>query len=542
LRAASPDEAWKAIDAADAALAAGYCIAGFLSYELGASCVSLPQREAQAPLLALGVYEALQTIDLDAGRRDFRMTPPMARVPRRQYNGAIDAIRSAIRDGEVYQVNYTLPFDFAFSGEPFDAYCVLAKQSEARYCAYVEDGDRVLLSFSPELFLRFDESKVVTMPMKGTAAPAADAELDNAKNRAEHLMIVDLLRNDLHKICHDISVDKLFSVERYPTFATMTSTISGTLGQETRLSEIFRATFPCGSVTGAPKRAAMAHIARFETQAREIYTGSIGYLTPQRRGWWNVAIRTMQIDRASGAGRLDAGGGIVSDSQAEDEWREVLLKTAFLKPALDAFACLETLRCGPNPSEVHAHLARLRDAAEHFGIAFDDSEVRRSLDELNAREVPAVVRIRLTLDGTASIATEPLPNAPENILIAVAGERVSSGDAMLKYKTSWRPAHDAAAEFAQKSGCFDALLRNERDELTEGSRTNLFIRIDGTLYTPPLRSGLLPGILRNALVSRGDAIERVLYENDLLAADEVFVGNSARGLLKAQLAGERNRV
>ncbi len=528
MRAASPEEAWNALDAADAALAAGYCIAGFLSYELGVSC--------------LGVYDAPKTFDLEAGSPDYRMTPPVPRIARRGYDEAIDAIRSAIADGEVYQVNYTLPFDFAFSGEPFDLYRRLAKQSGARYCAYVEDGDRALLSFSPELFLQFEGNRVLTKPMKGTASPGAAAELENAKNRAEHVMIVDLLRNDLHKVCSDVTVDELFSVEAYPTFATMTSTISGTLAPGTRLSEIFRATFPCGSVTGAPKRAAMTHIARFESQTREVYTGSIGYLIPERRGWWNVAIRTLQIDRTQCAGRLDAGGGIVSDSQAEEEWREVLLKTAFLKPALGVFACLETLRCGPEPSDVRAHVERLRATAEHFGIAFDDTELRCTLEKLNVREVPALVRIRLGFDGKASVAPEPLADHSGRITIRVSDERVFSGDALLKYKTSWRPAHDAAAEFARRAGCFDALLRNERNELTEGSRTNLFVRIDGTLYTPPLSGGVLPGILRNAMVLRGEAVERVLYENDLRSAEAVFVGNSARGLLKAQLASERNRV
>lgn len=470
------------------------------------------------------------------------MTPPAARISQNAYGKTIGAIRSAIRDGEVYQVNYTLPFDFAFSGEPFDAYRLLAKTSEARYCAYVEDGDRALLSFSPELFLQFDDGRLVTKPMKGTAPPDAAGELTNAKNRAEHLMIVDLLRNDLHKVCDGVSVDELFSVERYPTFSTMTSTISGMLRAGTSLSEIFRATFPCGSVTGAPKRAAMTHIARLEAQTREIYTGSIGYLTPQRRGWWNVAIRTLQIDRATGDGRLDAGGGIVTDSEAGEEWREVLLKTAFAAPALDGFACLETLRCGPQPSEVNAHVERLCAAAQHFNIAFDDTELRRSLNELNARGVPALARFRLGIDGTSSLAVEPLPAISGCVTIVISDERVRSGDPMLQYKTSWRPAHDAAAECAQRAGCFDALLRNERDELTEGSRTNLFARIDGTIYTPPLSCGALPGILRSALVGRGEAVERALYESDLRSADEVFVGNSARGLLKVQLASERNRV
>lgn len=470
------------------------------------------------------------------------MTPPAARISYDGYRQAIEAIQTAIRDGEVYQVNYTLPFDFAFAGAPFDAYCRLAKSSQAGYCAYVEDGDRALLSFSPELFLRFDGRRLITKPMKGTAPPDAAADLNNAKNRAEHLMIVDLLRNDLHRVCDGVNVDELFAIERYPTFATMTSTISGTLRPETSLSDVFRATFPCGSVTGAPKRAAMAHIKRFEPESREIYTGTIGYLTPQRQGWWNVAIRTLQIDRALGNGRLDAGGGIVSDSRAEDEWREVLLKTAFATPAFEDFACLETLRCGPQPSDLNAHLARLRASAAHFAISFDETGLRRSLAALNALPQSALVRIRLTPDGTASLAAEPLPNGSDGVTITLSEERVRAGDPMLQYKTSWRPSHDAAAECARRTGSFDALLRNERDELTEGSRTNLFLRIGGTLYTPPLSCGVLPGILRNALVRSGKAVERVLYENDLRTADEILVGNSARGLLKVQLASERNRV
>jgi para-aminobenzoate synthetase/4-amino-4-deoxychorismate lyase len=355
-------------------------------------------------------------------------------------------------------------------------------------------------------------------------------------------MIVDLLRNDLHRICTEVTVDQLFTIERYPTFATMTSTISGTLPAGTPLAEIVRATFPCGSVTGAPKRAAMAHIARFEPGTRELYTGSIGYLTPQRTGWWNVAIRTLQIDRTSGLGRLDAGGGIVSDSVAADEWNEVLLKTAFVRPAIAPFACLETLRCGPDPSPASAHLGRLRATAERFCIPFDDRRLREQIEVLNASEDASLVRIRLALDGNASLTAEPLESTGDSVRICIAESRVRSGDAMLAYKTSWRPAHDAAAETAGRSECFDALLRNERDELTEGSRTNLFVRLGGVLYTPPPCCGVLPGILRGELVSSGRAVERVLHESDLRQADEIFVGNSARGLLQAHLVSERNRV
>jgi len=542
LRAHTPQEAWKALASADSALAAGYYVAGFLSYELGASCVGLPRRSSTAPLLALGIYDCPKPIALSSSGRDFAMGPLWPRISRAEYGEAIDTIKSAIRDGEVYQINYTLPFDFAFSGEPFNAYCRLARQSKAPYCAYIEDDERAVLSFSPELFLRFEDGRLRTKPMKGTAPLDAIDDLSNDKNRAEHLMIVDLLRNDLHRICSDVTVDELFTIERYPTFATMTSTISGALPGGTPLAEIVRATFPCGSVTGAPKRAAMAHIARFEPDTRELYTGSIGYLTPQRSGWWNVAIRTLQIDRASGRGRLDAGGGIVSDSLAADEWNEVLLKTAFVRPAIEPFACLETLRCGPAPSPAEAHLDRLRATAEHFCIPFDDGRLREQIAVLNARDDASLVRIRLTLDGATTLTAAPLEPAGDSVRICIAEMRARSDDAMLAYKTSWRPAHDAAAESARRFECFDALLRNERDELTEGSRTNLFVRIAGVLYTPPLRCGVLPGILRGDLVSSGRAVERILYENDLRGADAIFVGNSARGLLEAHLVSEHNRV
>ena len=541
LRAQTPQEAWNALASADSALAAGYYVAGFLSYELGAACVGLPQRSATAPLLTLGIYENAKPIVLPSSACDFAMGPLFPRVSPAEYSETIDTITSAIRDGEVYQINYTLPFDFAFSGEPFDAYCRVAARSGAPHCAYIEDDERAIVSFSPELFLHFEGGRLTTKPMKGTAPLDAIDELSNDKNRAEHLMIVDLLRNDLHRICSDVTVDELFTIERYPTFATMTSTISGALPAGTPLAEIVRAMFPCGSVTGAPKRAAMAHIARFEPDTREIYTGSIGYLTPQRTGSWNVAIRTLQIDRTTGLGRLDAGGGIVSDSVAADEWKEVLLKTAFVRPAIAPFACLETLRCGPDPSPATAHLARLRATAERFCIPYDDRGLREQIDILNAAANPSLVRIRLALDGNASLTSAPLESAGASIRICFSESRVRSDDAMLAYKTTWRPAHDAASETAQRLECFDALLRNERDELTEGSRTNLFVRIGGVLYTPPLCCGVLPGILRGELVSSGRAVERVLHESDL-QADGIFVGNSARGLLQAHLVSERNRV
>jgi len=538
LRAHSFDEAWRSIDRADEALRNGYHVAGFFSYEFGAACTRLAQRASEIPLLSLGIFESPQTVRLDDPRDAFALGPLRPRIGFDEYASTIEAIRRAIRDGEVYQVNYTLPFDARFSGDAAAAYAFLARRARAPYCALLEDGDYAAISLSPELFLRFDGERIETKPMKGTATHERIAELVNAKNRAEHVMIVDLLRNDLHKVCDDVTVERLFSEERYPTFATMTSTIAGTVRDGTSLREILHATFPCGSVTGAPKRAAMQHIATFEQHARDVYTGSIGYLSPQRRGWWNVAIRTLQVDTQSGAARIDAGGGIVSDSSAAGEWTEVAVKLRFVRDAIEPFAFWETFA---SHTDVEPHLQRMARAAIDFGVPFDMATAHERI----APFLPTaglLVRLRLHLDGRIEAFADALVTPEEPVKVCIAAARVRSDDFMLAYKSSWRPAHEAAADEARRAGCFDALLVNERGELTEGTRTNVFVELEAQLFTPPLTSGVLPGILRARLLSERVVTERIVTTDDLRAADAVYIGNDARGLLRAALAGEPLRV
>ena len=529
----SLDGALTAFARADDALKSGYYIAGALTYELGALLQGVPSHEPRLPLLVLGAFRPPQQRNLarDGGR--FALSAPLCRVDRASYETQIAYLLSQIRDGEVYQVNYTVPFHVAFRGDPFDVYRFLARRARAQYAAYVEHDDVSLVSISPELFLRFDGDHITTKPMKGTAPLARLNELANEKNRAEHLMIVDLLRNDLHRICEGVHVPRLFEIERYPTFATMTSTISGTL-RDVCFQEIVRATFPCGSVTGAPKRAAMQHIARVEREARGFYTGSIGFLSPKRRGWWNVPIRSLQFERGAAAARFDAGGGIVSDSSAQGEWSEIFLKAQFLAPAHKDFTLWETLRCGPEPSDKAAHVARLAASAAAFGWNIDEDALLAQLQGFDERGTPQFVRVR----GNATqirIHAQPFEDTREPVRICMANVSVRSDDPLLAHKTAWRPVHEAAAREARERGCFDALLRNERGEVTEGSRTTLFVRRGDSLYTPPAACGTLPGILRSHLVSQGRAVERVLFFEDLLSADALYVGNSARGLLLAEL-------
>ena len=514
VRAADTAAAPAAFDAADAALRDGYWIAGVLDYEGG---------------LALGVFDPpVERAEDEPRENAFAVANLGASFA--GYREAIDAIAHAIYEGDVYQVNYTVAYHLLFDGDPYALYRTLAARALAPYAAYVRDGDRHVLSFSPELFLGFEGERVATRPMKGTAPLDRMRDLESPKNRAEHLMIVDLLRNDLHRICSDVRVDRIFEVERYPTFATMTSTISGALAADVPLATVFAATFPCGSVTGAPKRAAMRQIATLERRARGAYCGSVGFLSPERRGWWNVAIRTAQLDTARGAGRFDAGGGIVADSDADEERAEVELKARFFTDICAPVDPIETFAGGDEAAR-DAHLARLATAAAHLGRAVD---ARRLLEAIAEDDAETLVRVRMG-EGGARVERRPLTTPDEPVDVCVSPERVRSDDAMLRWKTTWRPHYDRAAAFASKHGCFDALLANERGELTEGARTTLFARIDGELLTPPLAAGLLPGILRARMLASGEATERMLTLGDLRAASEIFVGNSARGMLRARL-------
>jgi para-aminobenzoate synthetase/4-amino-4-deoxychorismate lyase len=534
LRPTGAPAALEAFDACDRALREGYWVAGYLTYELGAALAGAEHGatagnvRAESPLLAIGIFDA--PVAGVAASGFARLSPLLRGVDRARYESAIRVIRAALYEGEVYQVNYTVPFDCAIEGEPYALWSAIAATTDAAYQAFVQDGEQSILSWSPELFLEFDGTSVVTRPMKGTATLDRIDELHDAKNRAEHVMIVDLLRNDLHRICDRVEVEALCSVERYPTFATMTSTLRGELRAQASLRDIFAALFPCGSITGAPKRAAMATIERLEARPRGAYCGSVGFLAPERRGWWNVAIRTAQSH--AGVARFDAGGGIVSDSRAETEYAEIEVKRAFLHPFTSAPELWETLASDAGEATLDAHLARLARSAALFDITYDAAALRAAVPGAPAQ--PLLVRIRLHADGTWAIRSDPLER-PESVTISLSPEVVRSDDPFLRIKSAWRPAHDRAAAFARERGLFDALLVNERGECTEGARTNLFVQIEDRLITPPLACGVLPGILRSRIVSEGEAVERVLTIDDLRRARKVFVGNSARGLLPARV-------
>ncbi len=526
VRAWNLSEAERAFAEAERALADGYWIAGYLNYALGSAFHGLPV-EARWPLLTIGIFDrAAPRLGEEAALE--RFAPPLPLFSERAYEGAIAEIVAAIRDGNVYQVNYSVPFHFALAGDPYALWSAIAARTAARYQAFVHDEERLALSWSPELFLRFEGSTLAVRPMKGTAALDRSDELSNEKNRAENLMIVDVLRNDLYRLGARVETECLLEIERYPTFATMTSTLRAHFVGSPTLAEIFAATFPCASVTGAPKRAAMEHIARLETSPREIYCGSIGYLSPQRRGWWNVAIRTLQSDSA--ATNIRVGGGILYDSIAERERREIDTKLRFLADAAQ-IELWETLASDASDDSLARHLQRIADSAERLHVPVDREVLRARIDEARrSATTPMLLRVRLDARGTIALHREELQR-PDAIEILLSSMRVFSDDPWLRVKSSYRPAHERAAAEAQSADCFDAVLLNERGELTEGSRSNLFLQRNGRLLTPPLAAGLLPGILRAQMLAADDAEEATLFPEDLENAEAVYLGNSARGLL-----------
>jgi len=515
VRTSRPAELRTAFAQCEAALERGAWIAGYVPYE-GADA-------------ALGVFGAPRAIELPDPVSVLH-SPLLATVDRATYDTTVARLHRAIYDGDVYQVNYTIPFALATQSDPFALWAYYARRCGARYQAYVEDGNRRALSWSPELFLEFDGRRVRTKPMKGTAPLEAIAELHDAKNRAEHVMIVDLLRNDLHRVCDRVEVERFTDIERYPTYATMTSTIAGTLRDGVTIGDVFIAAFPCGSVTGAPKRAAMRFIAEVEAQPRGCYCGAIGFLSPQRRGWWNVAIRTATLDAVSGAGRFDVGGGIVADSRPSAEWAEMLVKSRFLRET--PFDILETFAGDADDVTIARHVERMLRSAQAFGIAVTEHEIAAALRQDQGDK--GLVRVRLGFDGSLHVFAETAGPLEEPVSIGLSSARVRCDDPFLHHKTSWRPAHDAAMRETQTRGWFDALLQNGRGEITEGWRSNVFVDRGGTLLTPPLSAGVLPGILRRRLLDERRAREATIVAGDL--RDGFFVGNSARGLLRAVLA------
>ncbi len=575
ITAHSHHEVSSALDEVQKGIDSGYHAAGFISYEAGYSLGDcfVPPDNADMPLLWFGLFDSPAIFDPNAGKwlsppHDLPCTPPGARPfaihsPRLSesydsYSRKIGTIKKHIESGDTYQINYTMRLDFDLSGDPFDLYLHLRNRQQVDYSCYWRDGDFTLLSLSPELFFRTNGNDITVKPMKGTTRRGLDCREDDAlrhflrndiKNRAENVMIVDLLRNDLGRICEPekVAVDRLFEIEDYETLFQMTSTVRGEMRRGLSVRELLSSMFPSGSVTGAPKISSMKIIRALESSPRSIYTGAIGFFSPRfETSVFNVAIRT--IETAGDKCRLGIGGGIVYDSTPHAEWQEAILKAKFLTDSFDnkppeGFELIESLEWNPHTGYTFTdyHLERLASSATFFNIHCDTSAAMDSLEDFAGSLTPSSrhkVRLTLAPSGVFSITALPLADPPAGFVprVTMCPQAVISTSPFLSHKTNVRAFYDIALDHFSRLGFFDVLFVNERNEITEGARTNIIVEHHGEMFTPPASCGLLPGTFRRHLIESGHVSEKIITPDELITANAIYVCNSVRGLVRCLFA------
>ncbi len=527
----------------------GYHAAGFVSYEAAGAfdAAFRTQKADDTPLLWFGVYPEPVSVELPAP--PIAVEPSLPWVPDTDSTAHAEGIRrikELIGSGDTYQVNYTLRLHSRLD-DPWDFFLRTFAPLSNPYSAFIRAGDLTICSASPELFFELQDGVIRSRPMKGTRHRSHVRDLDSRlaselrtspKDRAENVMITDMIRNDIGRIARtgSVHVPALFDVEAWPTVWQMTSTVEARTDAST--PEIFRALFPCASITGAPKVRTMEIIRDLEPSARGLYTGAIGFMSPGRRARFSVAIRTAVVDERTHLATYGTGGGIVWDSVAEDEYRECLTKTAILHGGGPRAQLLETMLYVPGEGVwlLEEHLARLRSSAAILDYELDETQLRSRVAGI---EDDRFLRIRLLLSSTgeaelqtAVLGKKDTRNASGRWRIARAARPVLSRDATLRHKTTARGVYARAR--AGRDDVDDVLLWNERDEITESTIANVAIERDGELVTPPLSSGLLPGTLRAHLLAKGDVVEGVVSKEEVRER-RLWLLNSVRGWIAAEL-------
>ncbi|MDQ7031160.1 MAG: aminodeoxychorismate synthase component I [Desulfonauticus sp.] len=537
-------------DQLEKVLSQGFWLAGFFSYEFGyflnPKLKFLCPLRPTFPLVFLGIFKQPQILVHNDITTSYNNSKPIFQnlklnLTQQAYEAKIKQIKNYITCGETYQVNFTLKYFFETNAEPVSIYLELRKKQKVSLGGVLKTPEFSIISLSPELFFHIKDQKIYTKPMKGTAPRginhAHDQEIahrlaNDPKNKAENVMIVDLLRNDLGKICKPgtILVPKLFEVEKYETIHQMTSTITGKL-KTLELKQLFEALFPCGSITGAPKIRTMEIIAELENNHRGVYTGAFGFISPQKEMLFNVAIRTLLLQGETG--EFGIGSGIVWDSDPQEEFKECLLKAKFLTSPPINFSLVETMKFTPQEGIklLPLHLKRLTNSAKYFDFPFNKTYTKKILAQnLTRLNNQAKIRLLLSKKGTLKIEIYEFKKL-KDVTIGLAKKNFHPPKQFRHHKTTYRPWFAPWQKRASVNNFFDVIFYDENKRLLEGCITNIFLKIKGKLYTPPLYLEILPGVLRESLLKSKQVIEHELTVQDLYLAENIYIGNAVQGLL-----------
>jgi para-aminobenzoate synthetase / 4-amino-4-deoxychorismate lyase len=547
-QATTLEEVVSVIEFAENAALSGSYVALILSYEAAPAFDSAlnahPSSSFPLAWAATFADPSVESTQTDGVHACAEWTPLISRD---EYTSAVQTIRELIAQGQTYQVNYSFPLTTSSSGDTLSWYRDLCNSQRAPYSAHLDLGRFKVLSLSPELFFSRSEDQVTTKPMKGTARRgrwyAEDLELkrqlsESAKDRAENVMIVDLLRNDLGKVSEpgSVSVASLFDVEKFETILQMTSTVESTLRPNTSLVDLIAALFPCGSITGAPKIRTTEIIKKLEPHPRGAYTGTIGFLLPGGDSIFNVAIRTVVVDSETGLATFGVGGGVTIDSTPELEYEECLIKSTFLRRPPRIFELFESILLENGEYFLlDQHLQRLQNSVDYFDFVYPEEWLRTTLNKRrDARPTGSwKVRLKLSRDGTLRTKVTEVTSSDEPKLVALASAPVDTSDRFLYHKTTSREFYES--ELAVRQDVSDVVFWNEQGEVTETTIANIVVNLDDKLVTPPIESGLLAGTFRDELIAEGKLEERRISVGELKSARQFFLINSVRKWMKAVL-------
>jgi para-aminobenzoate synthetase/4-amino-4-deoxychorismate lyase len=560
--ATTVDEVLPVLENASAAARDGLWVAGFVSYDAAPAFdhALTTQTTSQDPLAWFGTFATRMEEDpieqQGRGGRGYSVSRWVPLVDRSGYETGFKTVKDHIRIGDTYQVNLTFPMRAAFSGDPFELYQDLVMSQQTSYASHVWSEDIHVVSVSPERFFTVDGRTITTQPMKGTMPRGRWQTEDDAnratlaaseKERAENLMIVDLIRNDLGRVAEfgSVSADRLLSIEEYPTVWQMTSEVSATLRDEVGFVDVVTALFPCGSVTGAPKARSMEIIADVETEPRGIYCGAIGFIPPGDGvdgASFIVAIRTGVLNESEGIASYGVGGGITWGSDMSGEYDEAMTKSRVLSAPVAATGLIETLRWDDGWLWLDEHIERALTSARFMGIPVEESDIFALLRATEANLVSATkVRLDISSTGLCSIMTDVAPDrialAPgpgaTPVVVALDLDPVDPMSVRMFHKTQDRSVYES--RLRRHKGVEDVILTNPDGNLTESTIANVAVLVDGTWLTPPVRDGLLPGIARNHLVAAGDLQEASVSIDTAMEAGVIALINSVRGWRAAVL-------